>query len=636
MKFITLLKNPSISRLALCLILFFGIADGISKGVTSYQAQTTATHASGAASALSLSFPSNTVAGDVILVGFDFDKNASLSSLSDAQGNTFTEVGTPLMSPGGAQSRVYYARNIRGGADTVTVKLTANSAYIEVYLSEYLGMNKTSPVDAQAGAVGSAGNVSSGLATTTVGDVIYGFSVGDGASTVGSSFTARSTMNGNLVEDKITGFTGPHDATAIANSGWTMQMVSLKPASTNPVANLSATSLNFAGQAVGTTSGVQKTTLTNSGNAALIITSIAVSGANAGDFTQTNNCGSSLAAAANCAISVTFKPAATGTRTAAVILTDNATGGTQSVILTGAGTSTTTANVSPSGLIFANQTLGATSAAQIATLTNSGTAALGITSIALSGANASDFKQSNNCSSNVAAGAKCTISFTFTPSASGTRVALLTIIDTAPGSPQTVSLSGTGAGPTPTVSVTPSSLSFGSQCVAMTSTVQTVSVKNTGTSTLNVTKLAVTGVNASEFAQTSTCGASVAAGASCTIAVLFTPSATGARAAALSISDNASGGSQTVSLSGSGSHNVMVSWDDSTSSGVVGYYVYRGTTSGAEGSTPVNGTLTNCNSYMDENVTAGAKYYYTVKSLGADGVTRSAASSETQATVPTL
>jgi len=139
---------------------------------TSYLAQATASNTK-AASTFSLSFPNNTVAGDLILVGFDFATSASLSSISDSQGNTFTEVGTQLTSPGNGLSRVYYAKNIKGGADTVTVNLTASSAYIEVYLNEYYGINQTTPIDAQAGIAGSAAAVSSGSATTTVaGDVI--------------------------------------------------------------------------------------------------------------------------------------------------------------------------------------------------------------------------------------------------------------------------------------------------------------------------------------------------------------------------------------------------------------------------------------------------------------------------------
>ena len=121
--------------------------------------QTIAKASSSAASTLSLSFPANTTAGNLILVSFDFDSNATLSSVSDSQGDLFTEVGSQLTSPGGARSRVYFAKNIKGGPDTVTVNLSANSAWIEVYVSEYSGVDTVNPIDGQAGASGSSTSV---------------------------------------------------------------------------------------------------------------------------------------------------------------------------------------------------------------------------------------------------------------------------------------------------------------------------------------------------------------------------------------------------------------------------------------------------------------------------------------------
>ena len=89
-------------------------------------------------------------------------------------------------------------------------------------------------------------------------------------------------------------------------------------AATGPVASLSPAALTFASQSVGTTSGAQTITLSNTGTAALTITSVSVTGTNAGDFAETNTCPASLAASANCTISVTFKPTATGARSASV------------------------------------------------------------------------------------------------------------------------------------------------------------------------------------------------------------------------------------------------------------------------------------------------------------------------------
>ncbi len=406
-------------------------------------------------------------------------------------------------------------------------------------------------------------------------------------------------------------------------------------ANTAPVASLSPTSLAFGNQPVGANSAAQTVTLTNTGNAALSITSLTLTGTNASDFAQTNTCGSSVAAGGNCTISVTFTPAASGTRTATLSIADNASGSPQTVSLTGTGASAALgASLSPTSLAFGNQSVGATSTAQTVTLTNTGNAALSVTSLNFTGTNASDFAQTNTCGSSVAAGGKCTISVTFTPAASGSRTATLSIADNASGSPQTVSLSGTGASTAPVASVSPTTLTFVSQAIKTTSAAQTVTLTNSGAAALGVSSITFTGTDPSDFVETNTCGSSVAAGANCTIAVLFTPSASGALTAALSIADNATGSPQTVSLSGTGSHDVVLSWTASATAGVTGYYIYRGTASGGESSTALNSTSLDGTSYTDASVAAGTTYYYVVKAVGSNGVTLSAASTEASATVP--
>jgi uncharacterized protein (TIGR03437 family) len=183
------------------------------------------------AQTFSVPFKSKTTAGDLILVGIDFESNATPSAVTDSQGNTYTQIGTQLASPGGTYSRVYYANNVQGGSDTVTIQFSANSSFLDVYLTEYSGVDPTNPIDAQAGTSGASGEASSGTATTTAtGDVIYVYCVGDWACTAGSGFTARSTLDENLIEDMPVGNPGPYAAAAIATNGWTMQMVALKPA----------------------------------------------------------------------------------------------------------------------------------------------------------------------------------------------------------------------------------------------------------------------------------------------------------------------------------------------------------------------------------------------------------------------
>jgi hypothetical protein len=177
-------------------------------------------------------------------------------------------------------------------------------------------------------------------------------------------------------------------------------------------------------------------------------------------------------------------------------------------------------SLSPVSLTFPSQAIGTSSNPQSVTLSSTGSAALAISSIAASG----DFSQTNNCGASLATGNNCTINVTFTPTATGTRTGAVTITDNATGSPHVVNLSGTGTGTAPVVSLSTTTLALGSQPVGTTSAAQTVTLSNTGNATLNITSIAITGTNASDFAQTNTCGSSVAAGADCTINVTFKPS----------------------------------------------------------------------------------------------------------------
>ena len=415
------------------------------------------------------------------------------------------------------------------------------------------------------------------------------------------------------------------------NAAGSPQTLNLSGTGTSSGVGISASNLTFGNQLVGTSSQPQAVTLTNDGNTILGITSLGVTGDNPGDFPETTTCGSSVAAGGNCTISVTFTPTVAGTRTATINILDNAAGSPQTVSLTGTGTAVT-ASLSATSLTFSNQNVGTTSTAQIVALSNTGNAALSIASIVLGGTNSGDYAETNTCGSSVAAGGNCTISVTFKPTATGTRTASVSISDSAAGSPQTVSLSGTGTAPA--VSLTSNSLSFTSQYVDMSSAAQTLALTNSGNGTLSITSVTLSGSNPGDFAETAdTCGSSVAVGANCTIELTFTPSAAGQRTATLNITDNAAGSPQTVSLSGTGMHDVFLSWSASPTSGIVGYYVYRGITSGGESSTPLNSTLISGTSYMDETVTAGTTYYYVVTAVSSDG-TQSAASAETEATVP--
>jgi hypothetical protein len=200
--------------------------------ISTYFVQTASKAAPTNSKSLSVAFTKKTVTGNLILVAIDFIKSVTPLSITDSQGNPLTQVGTQLNSPNNIGSRVYYANTIKGGSDTITVTLSGKSTYLEMYLTEYSGLNQANPIDAQTGTTGSAGTVSSGnITTTAAGDLLYAFCLADSSCTVGSGFTARSTLNSNYLGDKIAGNPGTYAATGTANAGWTMQVVALKPAS---------------------------------------------------------------------------------------------------------------------------------------------------------------------------------------------------------------------------------------------------------------------------------------------------------------------------------------------------------------------------------------------------------------------
>jgi hypothetical protein len=357
--------------------------------------------------------------------------------------------------------------------------------------------------------------------------------------------------------------------TVTDNAGGSPRTVPLTGTGTAPGVTLSPASLGFTSQPVGTTSAAQTTTLTSSGTAPLAITAIAVSGTNAGDFTQTTTCPLSpatLAVNATCTISVTFAPSASGSRSASVTIADNAPNTPQTLGLSGTGSSPAPVVTStPSSLTFGPQQVGTSSVAQSSTIQNTGTAPLTISGISLTGANAAAYSQSSNCPtspSTLAVSATCTISVTFSPAASGSMTAGVSIADNASNSPQSIALSGTGAAPA--VTLTPTSLPFGSQTIGTRSAAQTTTLRNSGSAPLLVSSVGITGTNAGDFAQTSTCPvspATLAANATCTISVTFAPSATGSRSASVTISDNATGTPHSVALSGTGATQGAIAFD---------------------------------------------------------------------------
>lgn len=337
------------------------------------------------------------------------------------------------------------------------------------------------------------------------------------------------------------------------------QMVALTGTGTNGTAPVTLTpnSLTFGPQTVGTTSAAQTVTVKNNGTGGLTFNSIAASGDYAVTNAGTCSVEGGLPSGGTCTVLVTFTPTTTGTRAGVLTITDSAANSPQTATLTGTGTgAAVTITLTPPSLTFGAQALGTTSASQNVVVMNTGTTTVTFTAITTSG----DFSGATlaGCPT-LAGGAQCTLPVAFTPTATGTRNGTITFTDNATGSPQMVTLTGTGTGGTSTVTITPTSLTFGSQALNTTSPAQTVMVKNNGTTTVNFNSFTTSGDFAVANAGT-TCSTDggIEGGASCTIAVTFTPTVAGTRGGTLAIADNATGSPQMVTLTGTGGGGTVV------------------------------------------------------------------------------
>jgi hypothetical protein len=208
-------------------------------------------------------------------------------------------------------------------------------------------------------------------------------------------------------------------------------------------------------------------------------------------------------------------------------------------------------SASPMSVNLGSVPVGSSSIEKTVTIKNTGVSDLVIDSITITGTNASEFSQSNSCSTIPAKGS-CPVTVTFTPTIPfGKKDAVMSIVSNDPKKP-TVTVKLSGQAPPPKITISPTSANFGSITVGNTSLPKVFTVKNTGTSDLIVNSITITGANASEFNQTSDC-ITVANGGSCAITVTLSPTAAGSKTALMNISSNDSKKSDiVVKLAGTG------------------------------------------------------------------------------------
>ena len=327
-----------------------------------------------------------------------------------------------------------------------------------------------------------------------------------------------------------------------------------------PSITVSPPAIAFPATTAGGSSAVHSVTASNNGNAALVFSAISTTGANANDFriepTSTCSTSSSVAPASSCRVDLTFRPTVIGAEAASLLFTHNAANGSSSVALSGTGTpaAAPTIALGANSLTFGPQEVATQSAPRSITVTNVGSGALTISALTVGGSHVADFPRSGSCQGGMtlaANGGNCTIVFTFAPGAAGARSSNLTIASNNSGGNVTISLAGTATTNIPAATMSPAALTFGSQQIGTSSSPQAVTVSNGGGGRLGITGVAVSGPH---FSSSGTClNASLAASQTCTINVLFAPTASGPLTSTLSVTHGAAGNPLTVALAGTGS-----------------------------------------------------------------------------------
>ncbi len=322
-----------------------------------------------------------------------------------------------------------------------------------------------------------------------------------------------------------------------------------------PQVQLTPAALDFGARLVGTTSPTQTVTLTNTGASPLNIAGVAISG----DFGQSHTCPAELPAGASCTIDVAFTPTVTATRTGTLTVTTNAPDSPHTVALSGEGrvyglflrkTAAPAGSVAYHAPITYTLALGNDGGADAPGVSLTDTLPLNVSFGYFVGQAHGLSYDAGQVTWNGVVTAGTTLTFTFVVTHTGNYGDVLTNTATArAASGPLIEASATSviAGP-PRVVLSAASLDFGEHPVGTTSPTQTVILTNGGASLLTIAGLAVDG----DFAQTNTCPASLAPGASCALALTFTPLTPGAHTGVLTLTTNAPGSPARIDLTGRG------------------------------------------------------------------------------------
>ena len=556
-----------------------------------------------------------------------------------ASGSGFSINGLSPMTLAAGQSTSFAAKFAPGstGSTSGSISITSNATNpnlsIALIGSGVQGQLSASPASVSFGSV-QLGNTSSvTVALTNTGTASVSISSGSAS---GAGFSLSGLSAATLAPGQSTSFSAKFAPTTAGTASGSISILSDAPGSpltialsgsgaqAQPGLTINPTSVPFGNVSVGS-SASQNVTLTNSGSGALNITAATASGTGfslSGLGAQTINPGASVT------FSAKFSPTTAGNATGSISISSNAPGSPATIALSGSGVQgQLTAN--PSSANFGNVSTG-NSNSQTITLTNGGSATVTVSQANVTGPGFSTTGMPALPMS-INPGANKTFNIVFAPTATGSVTGTVTLANDGPNSPLSITLSGTGQTATQLLSANPGSLNFNNVNDGSSNSLN-VTLTNTGNSNVTITSATASGTG---FSASGVAGTTLTPNQTATLSVTFAPSNPGAVTGSVQISSNASN-SPTISLSGTGvqavAHSVDLSWTASVSSGVVGYNVYRGTSSGGPYSI-LDSALVSADNYTDATVQSGQIYFYVVRAVDGTG-TESTNSTEVSANIP--
>jgi Abnormal spindle-like microcephaly-assoc'd, ASPM-SPD-2-Hydin len=416
--------------------------------------------------------------------------------------------------------------------------------------------------------------------------------------------------------------------TIASNASNSPMSVSLSGTGGAPGLSASPMSLSFGSIDIGTNS-TKNVTLTNSGSSSVTISGVTASGS--GITVSGTPLPATVNAGSTTTLTVQFTPTAAGSVSGSITIASNAPASPITVSVTGAGAQAQIA-ANPANVNFGNVVDGNANSQPIQVM-NTGNSALTISQVAVTGGNNGFGISGLSTPLVIQAGKSATFNALFGPTSTGSVTGSISLVSNAPNSPMTINLSGAGATPTRVLSASTVSVSFGNVNEGTMSS-QNVILTDTGNANVTISQVNTTGTGFSVSGINSEI--TLTPNQTVTLNVSFAPTSAGAVAGSTTITSNAGNAQLSISLSGTGvqatQHTVALAWTASSSSGIVGYNVYRGTQSGIYTKISSNVAST---SYTDSTVISGQNttYYYVVTSVNGNG-TESSDSNQATATVP--